>query len=511
MRNLLKACGLVLFSLLFVQNGYAQPTPSSLPDTVAGSVSGLVYTVNCDMVQCPMYSDEFLKAVVWDDISGGGSRLFVEFNGTQVGSIAIMPGAYPDVVIGDNMNNPGQEYTVAVTYMANSGQVYIETYNVNLSASPITLTQNVPSPVLLSDPLYTAKFTHIDLFADPNATIGGLPSLHKYVACWEGLGPTYNAVVGDINNIGTPPLTITAINGLLPDVAAIRDINNNTDSACFVYTNNIGGGCTVDVWDVTTGTPVMGSTNTYSASSARIEGMGLYDGTGVKYQGVGESTSGSIAQIAIFNEVIAGTAVYYSAPYTGHYPVTPVVAAGIGNSGSSSGFGNTQYTYSFNVKGSYILAQDIDINTGTPGLGSSFWIVNNSGGVPASGSAPTSIAEHALSSSSNSGIGLLSAFFDGSDIYYKVSSLSSFGFKTTTINKIDTKTGFSVYPNPATDYINVNAPAGYGLTIMDATGKIYIQAKSTGKPLDITALAPGLYFVEAHNNNNRQVIKFTKE
>ncbi|MDR2887775.1 MAG: T9SS type A sorting domain-containing protein [Bacteroidales bacterium] len=61
-------------------------------------------------------------------------------------------------------------------------------------------------------------------------------------------------------------------------------------------------------------------------------------------------------------------------------------------------------------------------------------------------------------------------------------------------------TGISVYPNPATDFIKVTAENSSAaepllITVTDINGKELIRTQNSGEQIDISSLAPGIYFV----------------
>src|ERR1044071_2820057 len=100
-------------------------SPSNSELVIQGAT--FVGGVNCDMVQCPKYSFDTLKAVVWDDqpTSPGSwtTHVFVEYNGTPFTVASISDARFPDVVIGDDLNFPGDVYIVAVIYTDFGGPV----------------------------------------------------------------------------------------------------------------------------------------------------------------------------------------------------------------------------------------------------------------------------------------------------------------------------------------------------------------------------------------------------
>jgi uncharacterized repeat protein (TIGR03803 family) len=76
----------------------------------------------------------------------------------------------------------------------------------------------------------------------------------------------------------------------------------------------------------------------------------------------------------------------------------------------------------------------------------------------------------------------------------------------------DAPTDFSVFPNPATNTIQFtpkDATAIESVTIIDATGQIVLQGKTT--VLDVSALSPGSYFVVVKSASATWQGKFVKE
>jgi hypothetical protein len=63
----------------------------------------------------------------------------------------------------------------------------------------------------------------------------------------------------------------------------------------------------------------------------------------------------------------------------------------------------------------------------------------------------------------------------------------------------------SIYPNPATDYINItNAQNGSIYSIYNITGRLQLTGTICG-PVNIQALVPGVYFLHVMN----RVLKLT--
>ena len=71
----------------------------------------------------------------------------------------------------------------------------------------------------------------------------------------------------------------------------------------------------------------------------------------------------------------------------------------------------------------------------------------------------------------------------------------------------------AVYPNPATDFVRITAPAANGtLTVYDASGKIVsgIQAMDITTKLPVSELPAGTYFIKWNHENNHASGKFLK-
>jgi hypothetical protein len=70
---------------------------------------------------------------------------------------------------------------------------------------------------------------------------------------------------------------------------------------------------------------------------------------------------------------------------------------------------------------------------------------------------------------------------------------------------------FEVYPNPANDFITVNGITQSQVTILDITGKTVSSVNAMQQRIDISLLAPGVYFVEATTARGIQQKKFIKQ
>ena len=70
----------------------------------------------------------------------------------------------------------------------------------------------------------------------------------------------------------------------------------------------------------------------------------------------------------------------------------------------------------------------------------------------------------------------------------------------------------SVYPNPATDFVNVIIPAGSEINVIDMLGRQVISIPQTGEKerLDISSYDEGIYFLQVVNEGNVATQRFLK-
>lgn len=69
-----------------------------------------------------------------------------------------------------------------------------------------------------------------------------------------------------------------------------------------------------------------------------------------------------------------------------------------------------------------------------------------------------------------------------------------------------------VYPNPSTDFINLELPEGANYKIIDAAGRLMMadeKSRSTER-IDISGLQQGIYFVQVLHEDNAATMRFLK-
>ncbi len=89
-------------------------------------------------------------------------------------------------------------------------------------------------------------------------------------------------------------------------------------------------------------------------------------------------------------------------------------------------------------------------------------------------------------------------------------------YKNTTglgVNPIEPKKAMAIFPNPAHTELNIHLPDQQILdrvAISDVTGKIVLKQDQNLNQINVSHLANGLYFIEAHSGKEKYVTKFIK-
>jgi hypothetical protein len=115
--------------------------------------------------------------------------------------------------------------------------------------------------------------------------------------------------------------------------------------------------------------------------------------------------------------------------------------------------------------------------------------------------------------------------FNGQSVYFSINCISDdqFGFavddfKVTTTGTLNTescaKNNFTVYPNPATDIINISNLNGLEITkstITDINGRIVKEINSSISAINISDLTSGLYFLNVTTTTSNGTVKIVKK
>ena len=120
----------------------------------------------------------------------------------------------------------------------------------------------------------------------------------------------------------------------------------------------------------------------------------------------------------------------------------------------------------------------------------------------------------AVTNCSNSGLNLVTAWYDGANAVWKESP-NAMLFKTTGKGGNTFGRQLSVYPVPARDELHISgADEGDAYSVWDATGRKLKEGRLGSKgTIDIIALSAGYYQMRISNGSdgNTQTLRFTKQ
>lgn len=92
-----------------------------------------------------------------------------------------------------------------------------------------------------------------------------------------------------------------------------------------------------------------------------------------------------------------------------------------------------------------------------------------------------------------------------------ISATGNGGGGTTSIETIELKNEFNVYPNPTNGLLNIDYDKNIDkLTVYDLSGKVMLQNRNS-KQIDVANLTPGTYIIEVVNQNKPSVKLFVKQ
>ena len=96
------------------------------------------------------------------------------------------------------------------------------------------------------------------------------------------------------------------------------------------------------------------------------------------------------------------------------------------------------------------------------------------------------------------------------DVIYTSSQMYSEFHVGITDNQL--KDQLSLYPNPATSFVNINLPKNSELRIINMTGQevMYRRNTSVSERIELSNLSKGVYFIQVSNNDNLATIRLLK-
>lgn len=492
-RNMIKKG--VIFSIwgLSFPNANAQniiaPNPST-PTVVLGTNITDPH-INCDMFQTG-YFPSLLSAAVYDDITNNTQLFLYDDVGGTV-NINIPNALLPDVAIADeNVGGPayGTRYMVSVIFRSSLDmKVYLNTYDIGgagtgtLSAGP----RQLMVPISAQAGSY---FPHIDMFADPNYSISGVPSMHKCVLSWDEGNRIYSRN-GDLfpsASLSAPSVIFSGAQ--FSDVAASYNANTGVNKAYFI----IGEAARVIEFNCNTNTitssiGLAGLTEPFP----RIEAMGIYTPNGTMTNSPWNVVAPRSGDIAIYNtQNIAGIS---CAPLLLGDNRAPAIACGVGTP-TNNGYCDENFVFGWlNNNQSVYLTQTVDYASSNTVNPNDYYQVNSAASAYSGGKSP-----FALSSSSNWGEKLLTVWFENARVYAKLTgdNLSYRPGAPTGIKDVSLSNSYQVYPNPASNNIMVTSNKKGQMnqvSIYNILGsKVYSSTVTNDKlNIDVSGLASGTY------------------
>lgn len=78
-------------------------------------------------------------------------------------------------------------------------------------------------------------------------------------------------------------------------------------------------------------------------------------------------------------------------------------------------------------------------------------------------------------------------------------------------NEINEQKNISLYPNPASDVLNISGIEGTEFEIYNTAGQLVNKGKISDQKVQVHDLVKGVYFIQIKNNNNISKLKFIKE
>jgi hypothetical protein len=324
---------------------------------------------------------------------------------------------------------------------------------------------------------------------------------------------------GDINNpFAAASFGLGACGGMT-DVACLTDLSTGDREMEIVYGSALtGGNLRITEYNTTTSSSITTVLDPSSPLMPRVEAMSLYnpnpDGN-LKWYAVAVEPGGWLGATFGYSNLNIG-----SPDYLSNDPVyqmldckSPAVAAGIG-SFFPSNIGNKQYTTGFlpleytnppTYNYTDIISRPVDAISGAV---STEYQVNTT---------PVKCTwdinrVYAVSNCSNTGKDILSAYYNGSRVVYKVSP-NSMLYKTTGIRSSIPEDGAArLSPNPAGTEVSIAGAEGYRYEILSLSGKLLLTGTVSSRPIDIQNLSAGLYAIRLISKTNSiETLKLTKQ
>lgn len=499
LQRFLQVCG-----LLVVSGGSLNAQsiiPPHNPDNPLANITVVDPYVNADMLTTPSGP---LRIVAWHN---GNNETEVRL-WDNTGGIAtdIMTNArFTDVALADDVTSPG-DYIATFVFKKNN-DTYLQTYNIT-GVGTSSITYSLANTVYVSN---SGGFPYIDMFADQNMIINGLPAMHEFVFTWGVYDPLTSSIVlyasrGDVQTPNTYDSTLipTASSSCVADVAASTDMSSNILYAYCAVHDNVAG--TLDLVTVDySASPVSTATTALSTAKpyiSRIEAQGLYNPgmSNDPWSIVSPlwNTTTSAYELNLFNSTnITGFNCTPTGSVLAGHNWCAAIASGLGSQYPGP-FGNDNFVAGWHARTNNIfVTQAIDVTTGNINTAIPDYYQINS--IPLGPFLPGKISL-ALTSTSNAGKEMLSVWYDGNNnIFYKETT-DIMSYKPTDISTISRNEDLMLYPNPAESGVMIKAGKGItfeNLRIYNTLGKVVYQnpAPASGAFINLNGFASGMYQV----------------
>ncbi len=507
----------VMITLLGSQTSYSQSVvPASVNETPVASATADAHHVNCDMVYHA--GGGHLRAIAYDDYTNGNVNVYVEDYSAGSVAVRIPDSKEADIVIGDDLTNPGTDYLLNVVYTTSRQEIWFDIYRISGTGSSSLSSALIHSQLLGVN----GDRPHIDLWPDVSVNIKGLAALHNFAITWAERSSTFPSVRLVSGDLRTPSITNTLLLsplGDLPDVAALFDLSTRNAYAYVPFFTPVGDLDLVEV-NLTTNS-IVGITNRLDRNlgkNIRIEAMNQYRSSNrtakyqILYQVCSLTPSTHPFKMKAYND-LAGNYDVSSARFSGTDNFYPAVAGGVGPAFGGGSYSNNNYSISWNaVKSAAIPTQAVDAITGSINtLYPDYYLANFN-----AFNTPVSFIPHespvAISSSSNDGQGLLTVWVNKKKIWYKYNGDVT-SYKPAGVISSVPMVNITLSPNPAINILNLESPTAGNYTITDMTGRLLLNGEiATGKnKVDVSALIAGLYTISITNATETNAIKFQKQ
>lgn len=220
------------------------PLNGAIPRHVANASLQLSSAWGQNILNAVVYNDDqgdmFLEVLVLDDNSN-----LISSNSVQLP----INGYFPDVIIRDDINNPGQEWIVSIVLNAHScpgSTIYLVEYKID---DPYGVNANLMNMVAVGDGIYPK----IDGFIDPFMMVDNeLFAMTDFAVVFNNLDPSNNLMLMhyDFNSNLVNLDVINGFMGFAPDVACVTNVVMGGAKFLYITDYAPGGNLNLFLYDM---------------------------------------------------------------------------------------------------------------------------------------------------------------------------------------------------------------------------------------------------------------------